>query len=132
MKKCKKCGHQVNGPIHYCPFCGTLLPGENEMVLVNEDEYKQAMKETDCVEMDSKRWNEILSFYQSHLSTGYAPKGKQLVSKNELAQLRKDNQEYEQAKKTNGVNLYGSLYCKVTQRHQRRTNYIGYKDYWRK
>lgn len=132
MKKCTNCGRQIDGPIHYCPFCGTLLPGEKEMTLVGEEDYSMIMKTSDCVEVDSKEWNEMVSFYQSHLTTGYAPKGKQLVYKSELVQLRKDNQEYEQAKRINGADLYGRLSCKVTQRRQKRINHVGFEDYWMK
>lgn len=132
MIKCSKCRKDVEGCVHYCPHCGTLLPGKKERALVTEDEYIQAVKGSNCKEIDSKVWNDIKSFYQSHLSTGYAPKGKQLIAKSELAQLRKNNIEYEQAVKANGKDYLGRIRYNVTQRHQKKINHVGFEDFWKK
>lgn len=132
MRRCVKCGHEDWGSIHYCPKCGTLFPGEKEMILVGEEDYRQATKVFDCVEVETKKWNEMESFYESHLSTGYAPQGKQLIAKSELAQLRKNSMEYEQAVKANGKYAYSSsIRCNVTQRHQKKINHVGFEVFWK-
>lgn len=133
MKTCQECGFRVNRSIHYCPRCGKLLPGEKEQVLVDTKEYQQVTKATDCVQYDAAEWKSITDFYNSHLQSGYAPKGKQLIAKNELAQLRKNNIEYNEAAKKNGTHIIipGRLVCRAMPKHKKAINHIGFIKFWK-
>ncbi len=133
MKTCQKCGYKVNRSIHYCPRCGKLLPGEKEQVLVDTKEYQQVTKATDCVQYDAAEWKSITDFYNSHLQSGYAPKGKQLIARNELAQLRKSNIEYNEAAKKNGTHIIipGRLVCRAMPKHKKAINHIGFEKFWK-
>lgn len=133
MKTCQKCGYKVNRSIHYCPRCGKLLPGEKEQVLVDTKEYQQVTKATDCVQYDAAEWKSITDFYNSHLQSGYAPQGKQLIARNELAQLRKSNIEYNEAAKKNGTHIIipGRLVCRAVPKHKKAINHIGFIKFWK-
>ena len=100
------------------------------MILVEAQEYHQAINDAHKVQYDTAEWLNIKNFYNFYLSTGYAPKGKQLIAKTELQQLRNNSREFEETARTNGYYI-GRLLCNVTPKHQKKINKIGFEKFWK-
>lgn len=147
MKKCVKCGTNINSPFSYCPKCGTLLPGEQAKVLIPSAEYKRLMEgvgsevPAGMLSYDRKEYEDAITFYNKHKQTGYAPAGKTLISQLVYDLLKKANEEFEANKTRYGMlkvckNLGGKVALVdfprygVTQRTETRHVDVNFEDFW--
>ena len=99
MEKCRYCKAEFesvsykNFTPHYCPHCGELLSGKNDLEAVEVEELNELKKggskaPAGKIYIKREEANRNINAYNEMINSGYAPSGKRIITQEEHKKLK--------------------------------------------
>lgn len=103
MEKCRYCKAEFesvsykNFTPHYCPHCGELLSGKNDLEAVEVEELNELKKggpkaPAGKIYIKREEANRNINAYNEMINSGYAPSGKRIITQEEHKKLKNTSQ----------------------------------------